>query len=217
VSKVALQVIHTPPDRLSELEQRRAALHAESDRLSAVEQTRSRAEEALKALDDEQAKVDVAEREAWRAWSATAEGPSPSPKTAERESIAQRRVLRANDLASALNGAKAVAPRLAQIDAELREIGISILQHRADAVMEEATEINDRIIEQAAVLRVMLVKMSGLSTTFLQLVSETVNDRARQEILRAAQVRFNTFPAPSFDGTGAEVAEAAQAWRRKLT
>jgi hypothetical protein len=80
---------------------------------------------------------------AWRTWVERAEGPPPSLRTNEREAIARKRVLAAGDLASAPNGMRAVEPRLAKFQSQLREM--------AEALYQDAVE--ERVAEAAACAR----------------------------------------------------------------
>ena len=129
---------------------KRAELMAEAARLNKVAQARAVIERRLAELDADQAALDEAEREAWRVWAQNdAEGPPPSPRMQEREGIARRRALLAGDLTGALNGQKAVAPRLAALNAELHDLMLKVFARRVDALIAEAEEVN-RSVHAAA-------------------------------------------------------------------
>ena len=115
-------VVLPKPEAPDGLGARRAELIAEASRLGKVAEARAAAERRLADLDAEQMAIDQAEREQ-KMWAATAGGPPPSPRTKEREDIAHRRVLIAGDLQAATLGQQAVEPRLATLNAELRELG----------------------------------------------------------------------------------------------
>jgi hypothetical protein len=116
-----------PLDERAVLIERRAELMAEAQRLGKVAEARRAVEARLTELDGEQAAIDATEREAWRAWAQNdAQGPPPASRIAAREDVARRRTLLAGDLAGALNGERAVEPRLAALNAELRDTGLKI-------------------------------------------------------------------------------------------
>ena len=116
------------PDERASLRAQQDALEAELKRLNRVHEARPDVERRLAELDAEQASIDEASREAWHAWAATAEGPPPAPRTADREAIARRRVMLAGDLQSAQNGARAVEDRLAGVTAEIGQVRVALFR-----------------------------------------------------------------------------------------
>jgi hypothetical protein len=216
VAKVVVFKGEPPPDAL---QTRRAELMAEAAKLNRVAEARASVEARLAELDAEQSALDEGEREAWRIWALNdAEGPPPSPRMQERESIAQRRALLARDLTGALNGQKAIEPQLAALHAELRDIMLKLYERQVDALLEEADELNASVHAAAAAFVAVGEQADGLRDAFVEAQSQAVNgaDREREAILRAAFSRIERFEQPSLAGDALERARHASDYASRL-
>jgi hypothetical protein len=206
-----------PPDALAS---RRAELLSEAARLNKAAQARASVEKRLAELDAEQAALDEAERAAWRAWAENdAQAPPPSPRAQERERIAQARLLMAGDLQSATNGEKAVQPRLAALNAELRDVMLKIYERRIDALLEEAEAVNEAVHAAAQAFVAVGEQADGLRDAVVEALERAVNggDREREAILRAAFSRIERLEPPRLAGDALERARHAADYRRRLT
>ena len=207
------------PDALDALMSRRAACMAEAAKLRKVADARAVIEARLSALDAEQAALDEAERAQWRAWAANdAEGPPPSPLTDERAAIASERALAAPALAAALNGEKAVLPRLEALHAELRAIGVKLFEHHVEAMLDEAAEVNLAVHEAAASLRALCEQADGLRAAFIEATARAVNgaDSERADALRGGLNQIERLARPSLLGDAGSMARHAAEYRRRL-
>jgi hypothetical protein len=205
-----------PPDAL---ESRRAALMAEAAKLNRVAEARAEIERRLAELDAEQAALDDGERQAWRVWATNdAEGPPPPPRAQERESIAQRRTLIANDLSGVLAGQKAIEPRLQALHAELHGIQLKIYERQADALIAEAEEVNAAVHAAAQAFVAAAERADGLRDSVVQALERAANgnDRGREAILRAAFSRLERFEQPKMAGDAGERSRHAADYRRRL-
>jgi hypothetical protein len=88
-----------------------------------------------------------------------------------------RRLLASGDLASALNAAKAVTPRLEALGAELAAIEAAIFKHRLDAVMADVVKVYAETIEAATRLSEATASLYGFDRSLTQLQS-TASDAA---------------------------------------
>jgi hypothetical protein len=204
-----------PPDAL---EERRVELMGEAAKLNKVAEARAKVEQQLAALDGDQAIIDAAERTAWHEWAETAEGPPPSPMTAQREAIAQRRVLLAGDLRSAMNGETAIAPRLQTLHAELTEVMVALYQRRVDALLREAEELNEAVHEKAKAFVAICQQSDGLRDAVVEALARLVagNDDRREPILRAAFSRIEGFKGPKMAGDPEARSRHAADYHRRL-
>jgi hypothetical protein len=199
--------------------ERREALMSEASRLARVDGTRRDVETRLAALDAEQTGLDENEREQWRQWAQRAEGPTPSPRVAEREAIARRRGLLANDLAAAIRGQEAVQPRLAELHAELRELGVQIFAENVEGLLVEAAELHATVHERAAAFLDACQQSDGLRDSISQSLSRAINANAseREAILRSAYSRLDRATMrPILAGDAGKRAEHAAAYLRRL-
>jgi hypothetical protein len=215
MAKVVVLPKPEPPDPL---ESRRAELSAEAGKLNKVAQARGEIERRLAELDAEQAQIDEAERAAWRAWANDAEGPPPSPRTEARERIAQARALLARDLTGAMNGEKAVAPRLAALHAELRQIGVEHYERRLDALIAEAEAVNAAVHNAAQAFVAVAEQADGLRDSVVAELERAAvgNDRDREAALRAAFAHIDGFAQPKMAGDPASRSRHAASFRRRL-
>src|SRR5271166_1996076 len=85
------------PSSEAGLRSREAVLRADLERLAKVSRTAADAQAVLSELDDAQARLDADEKLLWARWASEEGHPPPKAKTAEREAIARRRALAAND------------------------------------------------------------------------------------------------------------------------
>jgi hypothetical protein len=215
MAKVVVLNKPEPPDALMS---RRAELQAETQRLNKVAHARAAIEARLAELDAEQRSIDGAEREAWRVWAAAAEGPPPSPQLQERESIDQRRGLLAADLAGALNGERAIQPRLAELNAELLDIGRQIFARHVDALLTEAEAVNAELHTAAAEFLRACQRADGIKDAFLQATAQAVNggDAMREAALRGAFSQLERLERPSLVADAGRRAQHAADFRRRL-
>jgi hypothetical protein len=216
MTKVVVFKGEPPPDAL---QTRRAELMTEAQRLGKVHEARAAIERRLAELDGEQSSLDEKERQAWRAWAENdAEGPPPSPRAQERESIAQRRLLLAGDLQSATNGEKAVAPRLNALNAELREVLLKLYERRIDALMREAEALNADVHVAAQAFVAVAEQADGLRDSVVAELERAVNgaDKEREMILRAAFSRIEALVAPRLAGDATIRARHAGDYRWRL-
>ena len=207
------------PSQDDVLAARRAELMAEAARLNKVAEARMSVERRLAELDGEQAALDERERAAWRAWAASdAEGPPPSPRLAERERIAQARALLAGDLIGAMNGQKAVEPRLNALHTELHALMLKIYARQVDALLTEADELNASVRAAAKAFVAQAEQADGLRDSVVAALEKAVNgnDREREAILRAAFSRIDGLKQPSLAGDAEARARHAADYRRRL-
>jgi hypothetical protein len=221
VAKTAAKVValSQPVSAPDDLHAQRDALMAEVARLSKVDAARREVEAKLAALAAEQAQIDAAEREAWRAWAEHAEGQPPSPKTAEREDLAKRRRLLAGDLQAALNGQTAVAPRLEALHAQLTQVGLKIFEQTIAALVDEAEALNADLHAAAATFLALCEQRDGLRDAVDASLSRPVNrqNEARAELLRAALWRIEQLERPNASAGDAQKREQhAAAYARRL-
>jgi hypothetical protein len=213
---VVLAKEEPPPDALSA---RRAELMAEAHRLGKVADARAGVERRLAELDAEQRSIDETEREAWRVWAENdASGPAPAAQMAARERIAEARALLANDLTGAMNGQKAVAPRLTALHAELSDVMLKLYARQVDALLEEAAELNASVHAAAQAFLAVGERADGLRDSLIEALARAVNgaDREREAILRAAFSRIERLEQPRLAGDAGERARHAADYRRRL-
>ena len=192
---------------------------AEAQRLGKVANARASIERRLQQLDQEQAGLDEAERAAWRTWAQNdADGPPPAPLTSERDAIAKERALAAPALAAALNGERAVVPRLAALHAELRDIGVKIFEQHIETLLDEAIEINEGVHAAAAEFLRACEKQDGLRDAMVEAVARAVNsnDRERESVLRGALSQLERLERPMLAGDPGSRARWASEFRRRL-
>jgi hypothetical protein len=216
MAKVVALKEEPPPDALAS---RRAELMAEASRLGKVHEARMGVERRLAELDAEQAALDESERAAWRAWAENdAEGPPPVAQMAARERIAQARALLANDLTGALNGQKAVAPRLQALHAELSDIMLKLYARQVDALIRVAEELDAEVHAAAQAFVAVAEQADGLRDAFVEALSRSTNgaDREREAILRAAFSRIEARGQPSLAGDALERARHAAGYASRL-
>ena len=216
MAKVVVLKEEPPADALAA---KRAELMAEAQRLGKVHEARGAIERRLMELDAEQTRLDATERAAWRVWAENdAEGPPPSPRTQERERIAQARLLMAGDLQSATNGEKAVAPRLSALHAELSDVMLKLYARQIDALMREAEAINAEVDAAGRAFLAVAEQADGLRDSVVEALSRSTNgaDREREAILRAAFSRIEQLKQPRLAGDAGERARHAADYRRRL-
>jgi hypothetical protein len=216
MAKVVVLKEEPPPDALSA---RRAELMAEAARLNKAAEARGAIEQRLQELDAEQALVDESERQAWRAWAENdAQGPPPSPRTQERERIAQARLLMANDLQSAANGEKAVQPRLQALNAELHALLVEIYARKVGELIDEAEELNAGVHAAARAFVAVCERADGLRDSIVDQLDRAVNggDRHREATLRAAFSHIEQLKQPSLAGDASERSRHAAGYASRL-
>jgi hypothetical protein len=204
-------------DRLRLLE-RRDALDAEMRRLMKVNETRGTAEAALSAIDAEQRAIDVAEQEAWQKWIADPQVEYPSPRSAEREDLARRRVAAANDLASAANAQRAIEARWNELQAELRTIGRDLVQLTLADVLEAARKVSVEQMELGRHLADATHERFGLIYALRQKAVDALSrdDRALADEFTRGADEIIALPAPDMKWEGMKIEERARLWAAKL-
>ena len=205
-----------PQDGLSA---RRAELMVDAAKLNRVAEARAAIEKRLQDLDGEQAALDEAERTAWREWAKDdASGPAPAAQMAARERIAQARALLANDLTGAMNGQKAVAPRLAALHAELRDVLLKLYGRQIDRLIRDAEEINAGAHAAAQAFLAVGEQADGLHDAVVEALARAVNgaDREREQILRDAFSRIARLEPPKLVGDAGSRARHAAAYASRL-
>jgi hypothetical protein len=193
-------------------------VHAALERLSRADEAFQASSDALAALDSRQAAADARERERWRAWSERPEGPPPASDTTERESIARERALRANDLAAAAIGVKAVEGRKGELRDALKAIDDRLYQMRLDAVFDEARGHGKAMEDAAQVIVVSATKIDALKDGLRSAsrAAERANDPGRLSAVYTLLERVEKIQQPSFHGDVSERARMAAEWRERL-
>jgi hypothetical protein len=170
------------------------------------------------AFEAVQHQIDQAEQSAWSAWCANPAGEAPSPRAADREALAQRRALAAADLASAINGQKAVDARRAELYAESRHLQVLVMKTRLAHALAEARKRAKEVSDLAADLRVKWESLIGLSEAMREAYKSAVaaGDTALLSVIAETQTQFNTIEPPQLQWSGEGVKAAAQRWGEAL-
>ena len=151
-------------------------------------------------------------------------GPPPASRIAVREDVLRRRTLLAGDLAGALNGEKAVVPRLEALHAELHALGVKIFEQHVEALLDEAAEADAAVHAAAAAFLAACEKADGLRDAWMEAQTRAVNggDGAREAALRGGFSQIERLERPRLAaGAGSRARHAAEyrrrlAWRRGM-
>ncbi len=156
-----LQVPAAAPSDEAALRRRRAALEADLARLGEISNRFQIAQQALGALDEEAAKIDRGERDAWDEWARSAEGPPPSPLSAKREALAHEREHAAADLVAARNAEQGVEQRRHELVAELRGVTNGLFAIEVERMVAEAAGFEEKLREAERAFVAAAVEIDG--------------------------------------------------------
>ena len=135
-----------------------------------------------------------------------------------QEDIARRRTLLAGDLAGALNGERAVVPRLEALHTELRAIGVKIFEQRVEEMLVEAAELNLTVHEKAAEFLRACERLDGFRDAWTEATAQAVNSRdaMREAALRGGFSQIERLERPPRAGDPGSRARHAAEYRRRL-
>ena len=206
------------PDRMSALLARRDAVHAEINRLNRPAETLVQARAALAAAEAGLAEREQAKRRAWESWSLAPTGEPPEGDPEEHRALEQRRALAASDVRSGEVAVAAVAPRTAELLAELRRLGGQIFEAKLSAVMAEVEGIENATLAAHATMTSNLNQLRGLFDALAQEKSAADNrhDEASATLIQGAMVRIQATREPKATSDWAAHQLAVAAWREKF-
>ena len=213
-----LQFPTTETDPLAALFAERDAIEAELARLRKVDEARQAAERDLAGLEAEQTAIDESEKSAWSAWSETCDGPAPSPRIAEREALAHKRVAAAASLASAVNGARAVEPRQLALNADFRRINDAIFAEKVARLTVEAADLHKAACDAVRVLLAGAERSDAIRDALFACRTEAMNshNEARAAITTSAINSIESMVRPDLVGDINERARIAAEVKRDL-
>lgn len=215
---VAMRQAAAQPDAGAALLERRAALDAELDQLGAAGHAAAEAMQRLAELDGEELALTQATRIAWEAWAHNPDTSPPSSGATERQDIDRRRALRTADFSTATKIEKVIAPRRAELEAELRQVNDEIFARKINEVLAEGVEINKEIHRAAAEMIEASTRVNSLGDALRDLTSEAVrqgNDH-RVAALRSALSKLEALKQPSLSGLLVRRQALAAIWKTAL-
>jgi hypothetical protein len=205
-------------EAMNALLEERARFGAEYEHLVKIDAQRLEAVRAVEALEREAAEIDRSEREAWSTFMRSPETEPPAPLAAQRQALAQKRILASGDLANSLNAGKAIAPRLAQISDDLRRIGRQIYRHRLADVVAQIPRIAQEFLDAHQRQGEAMIKLKGMQLAFCEEMAATQNggDDATASALQTAMSRLEAPQTPSSSPNFGDILAAAAGYREQL-
>jgi hypothetical protein len=208
------------PDAVAELAAERERIAAELSCLAAaVDGPRIAAEAALAKIDGELAALNDADNAAWRAWARDQEGESPTARTEERRALATRRIEALADLDGTKIAVAATAPRLNELNGEIRRLDHLVFAAKLRGAVEEARRFDTEAHERAKAVGEPLAHVISLK---MLLASEMMNaaqargDRAAERLIGEAIGVLNGFTMPELGAEQAALPRQMNAWREAL-
>jgi hypothetical protein len=208
------------PEVIAGLLSERTAIIAEMERLaSAVNKPRVAAEAALAEVDAELTALNDADNAAWGEWARDQEGEAPTPRTAERRTLATRRTEALADIDGANIAAVAIAPRLNELNAEIRRLNHCVFAEKLRVALEKARRLDAEAHEIALEMREPIAQVVALK---MMLAGETMSaaqnsgDKAAVRLVGEAIETLNGFAMPEVGGDSASLPRFMAEWGEAL-
>jgi hypothetical protein len=200
------------PEAIAELLSEHAAIAAEMSRLSAaVDKPRVAAEKALAKIDAELAALNDSDNAAWREWARDQEGEAPTPRTAERRTLAIRRTEALADIDGANIAAVAIAPRLNELNAEIRRLNHCIFAEKLRVALEEARRLDAEAHELALEMREPIGRVAALKIALMQ-----HENASGERLIGEAIDMLNQLKMPEVGGDRASLGNFVDQWMESL-
>jgi hypothetical protein len=214
----AVVPLRHPPGDLPDLLARREQLQQEAGRLARVDQVRAEAEARMVEVGRASQELDQSEQQAWIQWSATADGASPPARVADRERIDRERSKAAAELAAAVNGQQAVAPRRAALTVELGQIGLALFKITVASLIAEGEAISAELHEKAGEFVAAAEREQALAQALHDALAAAIRtgNAGREEALRDGLKRLEQMKRPEMIGNTGRLAALTAEFARRL-